>query len=71
MTTTKAKRLGFYPQEKRQKIGTRMGGLGNRIELAVIRSTWEIFRDGDPAPIITGAKTRKEALLMLSSSLAR
>jgi hypothetical protein len=72
MTTTEAKKLGYTPWEKRERIGTRMGGLGNKLELAIIRSTWEIFETDKPfsdGPVITGAKTRKEALAMLAASL--
>ena len=45
-----------------------MGGLGNRLEIAVIRSTWEITLDGNP--VIAGEKTRKGALRALFSKLA-
>ena len=68
MTTTQAKKLGFQPYEKREQIGTRMGGLNNRIEIAIIRATWEIRKDGKA--VIAGAKTRKEALTQLAKKLA-
>jgi hypothetical protein len=69
MNTTQARKLGYYAIERREEIGTRMGGLGKRLEIAIIRATWEVYREGVKTPVITGAKTRKQAFAMLDQSI--
>lgn len=69
MTTTQAKKMGYTAWEKRTRVGTRMGGLGNKLECAIIHATWEIFHDSKTEPVIVGAKTRKQALAMLDKHI--